>query len=123
MFFTVPGSASLAVDNVDIEINKINNNTHRVQDVFFLITGSPAQSASECPVMCFKVLFKSFGFNAGIVRKRFSSRVPFKYLNTFLARVKSASVGDSSFYDKHFVAHIRSGLTLVLYCSFPTTEQ
>ena len=49
--------------------------------------------------------------------RRFSSRVPFKYLNTFLSRVKSASVGDASLYDKHFVANIRSGL----YCSFPTT--
>ena len=29
-----------------------------------------------------------------------------KYLNAFLARVKSASVGDASLYDKHFVANI-----------------
>ena len=71
--------------------------------------------------MCFKVLFKSFVFNAGIVRLKFTSRVPFKYLNAFLARVKSASVGDASFYDKHFVANIRSGLTPKVYCSFPTT--
>ena len=53
--------------------------------------------------------------------KRFSSRVPFKYLNTFLARVKSARVGDASLYDKHFVANIKSGLTPVMYCRFPTT--
>ena len=26
----------------------------------------------------------------------------FLYLNTFLSRVKSASVGDASLYDKHF---------------------
>ena len=45
----------------------------------------------------------------------------FKYLNAFLARVKSASVGDVSLYDKHFVANVRSGLTPVMYCSFPTT--
>ena len=31
---------------------------------FFLVTGSPAQSASEYPVMCFKVLFKSFQFSS-----------------------------------------------------------
>ena len=35
---------------------------------FFLVTGSAAQSAAEYPVMCFKVLFKSFCFNAGIVK-------------------------------------------------------
>ena len=38
-----------------------------------------------------------------------------------MARVKSASVGDASLYDKHLVANIKSGLTPVLYCSFPTT--
>ena len=92
-----------------------------MQDVLFLVTGSPAQSASEYPVMCFKVLFKSFGFSAGNVRLRFSSRVPFKNLSTFLARVKSASVGDASLYDKHFCREHQSGLTPVMYCSFPTT--
>ena len=46
---------------------------------------------------------------------------PFKDLNTFLARVKSASVGDASLYDKHFVANIRSGLTPIIYRTFPTT--
>ena len=35
--------------------------------------------------------------------------------------VKSASVGNASLYDKHFVANIRSGLTPVMYCSCPTT--
>ena len=45
----------------------------------------------------------------------------FENLNAFLARVKYASVGDASLYDKHFVANIRSGLTRVMYCSFPTT--
>ena len=44
---------------------------------------------------------------------RFSSRVPFKYLNAFLARVKSVSVGDANLYDKHFVAS-RSGLTHIV---------
>ena len=52
---------------------------------------------------------------------RDSVHVPIKYLNTFLARVKSASVGDASVYDKHFVANIKSGLTPVMHCSFPTT--
>ena len=106
---------------LDIHSSGEIDQRNSVQDVLFLVTGSPAKSASEYPVMCFKVVFKSFGFNAGIVRYRFSSRVPFKYLNTFLARVKSASVGDASLYDKHFVANIKSGLTLVMYCSFPTT--
>ena len=46
---------------------------------------------------------------------RDSVHVFFKYLNT-LARVKSASVGDASLYDKHFVANIRSGLTPAMYC-------
>ena len=44
-----------------------------------------------------------------------------KYQNTFLARAKSASVGDASLYDKHFVANIKSGLTPVMHCSFQTT--
>ena len=47
------------------EIDQCNTG---VQDVLFLVTGSTAQSASEYPVICFKVLFKSFGFNASIVR-------------------------------------------------------
>ena len=33
----------------------------------------------------------------------------------FLARVKSASLGDASLYDKHFVPNTRSALTLVVY--------
>ena len=44
-----------------------------------------------------------------------------KCLNTFLARVKSASVSDARLYDKHIVANIKSGLTPATYCSFPTT--
>ena len=75
-----------------LDIHSSRRNTE-CKMCFFLVTGSLTQSASEKSVMCFKVLFKSFGFIAGIVRWRFSSRVPFKYLNTFLARVNSASVG------------------------------
>ena len=41
--------------------------------------------------------------------QRFISRFLFKYFNAFLARIKSASVGDASLYDKHFVTNIRSG--------------
>ena len=59
---------------------------------------------------CVQFLFKSFGFNAGVVKWKFSFHVLFKYLNTFLARAKSASVGDASLYDKHFAANIKSGL-------------
>ena len=92
---------------LDIHSSREIYQRNSVQDVLYLVTGSPAQSASEYPVMCFKILFKSLGFNAGIVRLRFISRVPFKYLNTFLARIKSASVGDASLYDKHFVANIK----------------
>ena len=47
---------------------EIDQRKHSVQDVHFLVTGSPAQSASEYPVMCFKVLFKWFGFNADMVK-------------------------------------------------------
>ena len=42
-------------------------------------------------------------------------------ISAFLARIKSASVGDVILYDKHFVANIRPGLTPVMYCNFPTT--
>ena len=38
-----------------------------------------------------------------------------------LGTCQSASVGEASLYDKHFVANIKSGLTPVMYCSFPTT--
>ena len=96
-------------------VRRIWSTYHRVQHVLFLVTGSPAQSASGYTVTCFKVLFRSFGFNACLVR------VHFKHLSAFLARVKSASVGDASLYDKHFVTNIRSSLTPVMYCSFPTT--
>ena len=41
--------------------------------------------------------------------------------NTYLARVESASFGDASLYDKHFVANIISCFNLVMYCSFPKT--
>ena len=53
---------------LDIRSSGEIDQRNRVQDVLFLVTGSPAQSASENPVTCFKVLFKSFGFNAGTAR-------------------------------------------------------
>ena len=51
---------------LDIRSSGEIDQCNRVQDVLFLVTESPAQSLSEYPVTCFKVLFKSFGFNAGI---------------------------------------------------------
>ena len=53
---------------IDIHSSAEIDQRNTVQDVLFLVTGSPAQSASEYPVTCFKVLFKSFGFNAGIAK-------------------------------------------------------
>ena len=40
----------------------------QVQKVLFLVTGSPAQSESEYPVMLFNTLLKSLGSIAGIVK-------------------------------------------------------
>ena len=45
----------------------------------------------------------------------------FQISQHFLGTSKSASVGDASLYDKHFVANIKSRLTPVVFCSFPTT--
>ena len=62
----------------------------------------------------FQGLVQMFGFNAGIVRWRFSSCLHFKCLNTFLVRVKSARVGDTILYDKHFVANIKTGAVFLI---------
>ena len=46
----------------------------------------------------------------------------FKQVSTLSGHVtKSANIGDASLYDKHFVTNIKSGLTPVFCCKFPTT--
>ena len=95
--------------------------TQHVQEVLFSVIGSPALSASESPVMLFYSLHESLGSDAGIVRKRFKCRGPFKYISAFfLARVKSECVGDEGLYDTHIVTNRRSGLTPAMSCCLPT---
>ena len=52
--------------------------------------------------------FTSRVFVSGRVRNRVS-RIPFKYRNTFLASVRTATVGDASRYDRLFVTKPKSG--------------
>ena len=89
---------------------------------FFLVTGSPGPVSVRISRDVFQKSCSRHSVSMQVSSGRDSVHVSLsKYLNTFLARVKSASVGDASLYDKQFVANIRSGLTPVMYCSFPTT--
>ena len=56
-------------------------------------------------MVSFSSVASSLGFETGVVRKRLRIRVPFTYHEAFLPCVRSASVGDASLCDRHFVAN------------------
>ena len=69
----------------------------------------------------FQVLAQVVWFPTRYRQEGFQVACSFQVSQRFLGTCQICKCGRSKFYAKHFVANIRSGLTPVMYCSFPTT--